>query len=108
MPPKSYGTTPHVDLAAQVKAFTRLPVCAVGSIIAQGLEMVDAIIGAGEADLCALGRAQHADPYFVKKCAEGRETEITKCIHCNKCTFWTTGDPEVYCTVNPDYKKPKE
>jgi len=54
-----------------------------------------------------MGRAQMADPEFVRKSAEGRESEIRTCKHCNSCTFWTTGDPEVYCAVNPDYMKPK-
>jgi 2,4-dienoyl-CoA reductase-like NADH-dependent reductase (Old Yellow Enzyme family) len=105
VPPKSYGTTPHVDVAAQVKQFTTVPVCAVGSIISHGLEAAEAVLSGGKADLCALGRAQMADPELVKKSFEGREAEIRECIHCNNCTFWTTGDPEVYCSVNPDYKK---
>lgn len=107
VPPKSYGTTPHVDVAARIKEFTHVPVVAVGSILSPGLQAAEAILSSGEADLCALGRAQMSDPEFVKKSAEGRENEITKCIHCNACTFWTTGDPEVYCVVNPDYQKPK-
>jgi 2,4-dienoyl-CoA reductase-like NADH-dependent reductase (Old Yellow Enzyme family) len=106
VPPKSYGTTPHIDIAAQVKKFTAVPVCAVGSIISRGLEMAESIIASGEADLCAMGRAQMADPEIVRKSAEGRESEIRECIHCNNCTFWTTGDPEVYCAANPDYMKP--
>lgn len=105
VPPKSYGTAPHVDVAAQVKQFAAVPVCAVGSIISHGLEAAEAVLSGGKADLCALGRAQMADPELVKKSFEGRETEIRECIHCNSCTFWTTGDPEVYCAVNPDYKK---
>ena len=30
---------------------------------------------------------------------------VRKCTICNKCTFWTTGDPQMYCTVNPSLKK---
>jgi 2,4-dienoyl-CoA reductase-like NADH-dependent reductase (Old Yellow Enzyme family) len=106
VPPKDYGTTPHIDIAAQLKKLTNVPVCAVGSIISRGLEAAEAVLKGENADLCGLGRAQMADPYMVKKSAEGREKEINACIHCNSCTFWTTGDPEVYCAVNPDYKKP--
>jgi 2,4-dienoyl-CoA reductase-like NADH-dependent reductase (Old Yellow Enzyme family) len=106
VPPKSYGTTPHVDVAAQIKEFTNVPVMAVGSIISPGLQAAEAILSSGEADFCAMGRAQMADPEIVIKSAEGRENEIRKCNHCNACTFWTTGDPEVYCAVNPDYQKP--
>ncbi len=105
VPPKKLGPTPHIDIAAEIKGFTTVPVCTVGSIIAPALEIADSIIAEGKADLCALGRAQMADPEIVNKSAQGRETEIRKCIHDNACTFWTTGDPEVYCSVNPDYKK---
>ncbi len=105
VPPADLGKTPHVDIAATIKPFTSVPVCTVGSIL--NLELAESIIAAGKADLVAMGRAQMADPEIVKKSAEGREKEIRKCIHDTKCTFWTTGDPEVYCTVNPDYSKPK-
>ena len=105
VPPKKLGIAPHVDIAARIKQFTSVPVCAVGSIIARGLEVAESIVAEGKADLCALGRAQMADPEMVKKSIEGREPEIRQCIHDNACTFWTTGDPEVYCSVNPDYKK---
>ena len=107
VPPRELGPAPHIDIAAQLKAFSRVPVCAVGSIISPALEIADSIIADGKADCCALGRAQMADPEIVNKSAQGREKEIRKCMHDNACTFWTTGDPEVYCTVNPDYKKRK-
>ena len=106
VPPKTLGPTPHVDVAAKVKKFANVPVIAVGSIISPGLQVAEAILSSGKADICAMGRAQMADPEIVKKSAQGRENEIRQCKHCNSCTFWTTGDPEVYCAVNPDYKKP--
>jgi 2,4-dienoyl-CoA reductase-like NADH-dependent reductase (Old Yellow Enzyme family) len=105
VPPKKLGPTPHIDIAAEIKQFTTVPVCAVGSIIAPALQIAESIVAEDKADLCALGRAQMADPEIVKKSAEGREPEIRQCLHDNGCTFWITGDPEVYCTVNPDYKR---
>jgi len=104
VPPRELGETPHVDIAAEIKQFATVPVCAVGSVFS--VETAESILSSGKADLIALGRAQMADPAIVKKSQEGRETDIRKCIQDNKCTFWTTGDPEVYCTINPDYKKP--
>jgi 2,4-dienoyl-CoA reductase-like NADH-dependent reductase (Old Yellow Enzyme family) len=103
VPPRDLGETPHLDIAAEIKKFTSVPVCAVGSIFS--LETAESILASGKVDLIAMGRAQMADPEIVKKSAEGRESEIRKCIRDNACTFWTTGDPHVYCTVNPDYKK---
>ncbi len=105
VPPKKLGIAPHIDIAAQIKQFTSVPVCAVGAIIDRGLGVAESIIAGGKADLCAMGRAQMADPEFVKKSAQAREPEIRQCLHDNACTFWTTGDPQVYCSVNPDYKK---
>ncbi len=103
VPPQSLGMAPHADIAGRIKPFTSVPVCAVGSILSLGA--AEAIIADGKADLCAMGRAQMADPDIVKKSAEGREAEIRQCKHCNSCTFWTTGDPQVYCAVNTDYQK---
>jgi 2,4-dienoyl-CoA reductase-like NADH-dependent reductase (Old Yellow Enzyme family) len=105
VPPKKLGPAPHINIAARIKQFTAVPVCTVGSLSPPALETVESIITEGKADLCALGRAQLADPYLVNKAAAGRESEIKRCLQDNACTFWTTGDPEVYCTVNPDYKK---
>jgi 2,4-dienoyl-CoA reductase-like NADH-dependent reductase (Old Yellow Enzyme family) len=105
VPPKANGSTPFVDITAKIKKFATVPVCAVGSILS--VETAEQIIGAGKADMVAMGRAHHSDPAVVGKSKAGRESEIRKCIHCNSCTFWTTGDPESYCAVNPDYKKPK-
>lgn len=103
VPPLTLGDLPHVDIAAELKKYASVPVCAVGSVFT--LEAAEAVVASGKADFVAMGRAHMADPAIVRKSAEGRETEIKKCLGCNKCTFWTTGDPEVYCTVNPDYRK---
>jgi len=105
VPTRELGNAPHIDIAAAIKSFSGTPVCGVGSIIATALEVADSFIADQRIDLCAMGRAQMADPEIVNKSAQGREEDIRKCIQDNACTFWTTGDPEVYCTVNPDYKK---
>ncbi len=103
VPPVSLGEAPHVELAAELKQFATVPVCCIGSIFS--LEKAESILSSGKADIVAMGRAQVADPEIVKKSASGREEEIRKCIWCNECTFWTTGDPEMYCSVNPTFKK---
>jgi 2,4-dienoyl-CoA reductase-like NADH-dependent reductase (Old Yellow Enzyme family) len=102
VPPPSLGETPHVYLAEEIKAFTDVPVCAVGAIFS--VAKVEEILTSDQADLCAMGRAQMADPAIARKSFEGREDEITKCMKCNACTFWTTGDPYTYCMANPDYQ----
>jgi 2,4-dienoyl-CoA reductase-like NADH-dependent reductase (Old Yellow Enzyme family) len=104
VPPQTLGATPHADIAAAFKSFSNVPVCAVGSIL--NVDTAETFLAEGKADITAMGRAQMADPNMVKKSKEGRTGDIRGCKHCNSCTFWTTGDPEVYCAVNPDYKKP--
>lgn len=102
VPPPSLGETPHARIAAELKRFATVPVCAVGSIFS--LDQAESIISSGGSDLVAMGRAQVADPEIVKKTLAGRGSEIRECIKCNRCTFWTTGDPQMYCSVNPALK----
>ncbi len=104
VPPASLGDAPHLGIASALKQYANVPVCCVGSIFS--LKLAESIISSGKADLVAMGRAQVADPEIVKKSAEGCENEIRKCIKCNKCTFWTIGDPEMYCDVNPSFRRP--
>lgn len=99
VPPPSLGITPHINIATALKEFTQIPVCAVGSVFS--LETAETIISSGKADLVAMGRAQVADPQIISKSKIGSEDTVNKCIQCNNCTFWSTGDPEVRCTVNP-------
>ncbi len=103
VPPSSLGETPHINIAAELKQFTNVPVCAVGSIFS--LDKVESIISSGKSDLIAMGRAQVADPGIVNKSLNGNESDINKCTRCNECTFWTTGDPQMYCSVNPALKR---
>jgi 2,4-dienoyl-CoA reductase-like NADH-dependent reductase (Old Yellow Enzyme family) len=102
VPPEKLGETPHVNIASELKKFASVPVCTVGSIFS--LETAESIISSGKADLVAMGRAQVADPEIVRKSASHKEAEIRKCIRCNKCAFWTTGDPQMHCSVNPSFK----
>lgn len=102
VPPPSMGETPHVPIAEAIKAFTVVPVCTVGSIFS--IATAEEILACGKADLCAMGRAQMADPAIVRKSFNGHEDEVTSCMKCNACTFWTTGDPYAYCMANPDYQ----
>jgi 2,4-dienoyl-CoA reductase-like NADH-dependent reductase (Old Yellow Enzyme family) len=103
VPPASLGETPHIDIAAELKQFATAPVCAVGSVFS--LDTAETIISSGKADMVAMGRAQVADPEIVKKSVCGQDADIQECTRCNTCTFWTTGDPQMYCAVNPALRK---
>lgn len=105
IPGPDIGETPYVGIAAELKQYAIVPVCAVGSILS--LSAAESIISTGKADLVAIGRAQVADPKLVGKSLAGREDDVAKCIRCGKCLFFNTGDPEMYCSVNPSLKPPK-
>jgi 2,4-dienoyl-CoA reductase-like NADH-dependent reductase (Old Yellow Enzyme family) len=105
IPGPDIGETPYVKIAAELKQYATVPVCAVGSILS--LSAAESIISTGKADLVAIGRAQVADPKLVGKSLAGREDDVAKCIQCGKCIFGNTGDPEMYCIVNPSLKPPQ-
>ncbi len=105
IPGPDIGETPYVGIAAELKQYTTVPVCAVGSILS--LSAAESIISSGKADLVAIGRAQVADPKLVNKSLADQEDDVAKCIQCGKCLFFNIDDPEMYCSVNPTLKSPK-
>lgn len=72
----------NVCNAKRVKEAVQIPVIAVGRINDPAL--AENILAEGYADFISMGRAQLADPEFVKKAREGRAEEIVKCIACNQ------------------------
>jgi 2,4-dienoyl-CoA reductase (NADPH2) len=65
-------------------------------------EVGDRIIARGEADMVSMARPFLADPYFVRKAAEGRADEINTCIACNQaCLDHTFAGKRSSCLVNP-------
>jgi len=88
----------RVYLAEEIKKCVSIPVIAVGVI--REPEFAEQVIAEGKADFTALGRAQIADPEWVKKAMEGRETEIRKCISCLHCIQSVNKHSHVQCSVN--------
>ena len=89
-----------VDLSAQVKATTDLPVFTIGGI--KDPALAEEILASGRADMVAMTRAQIADPEFANKAREGREDEITHCIRGNQgCIGRVFKGLSINCTVNP-------
>src|SRR5262245_32754870 len=89
-----------VDLTAQVKAATALPVFTVGGI--KDAAFAEQILAEGKADMVAMTRAQIADPEFANKVRDGREDEIVHCIRGNQgCIGRVFKGLPIACTVNP-------
>jgi len=95
----------NVYLAAGIKSVVSVPVMAAGRINSPSL--AEQILNEGKADFLAMGRTLIADPEFPRKAAEGRISEIRKCIADNECiqSLLTKG---LVCTVNAAVGKEKE
>ncbi len=88
----------RVYLAEAIKKVVTIPVITVGSI--REPQFVENILAEGKADFVAMGRGLIADPEWVKKTMEGRETEIRKCINCLHCIHSVNNNLHVRCSIN--------
>jgi 2,4-dienoyl-CoA reductase-like NADH-dependent reductase (Old Yellow Enzyme family) len=100
VPTKEMGEGVHVPLAAGIKEVVDVPVICAGNIL--NLQLADALIAEGKADLVALGRAQVADPYLVTKTRNGLLDSIVACDGCNEGMYWVRGEPAMSCPKNPN------
>jgi len=65
-------------------------------------EVAEAVLADGCADMISMARPLLADPYFVKKAAQGRADEINTCIACNQaCLDHIFRNKLTSCLVNP-------
>lgn len=91
----------NVQNAKAIRSVVSIPVSVAGSI--NNPFMAEEILRREEADVIALGRPLIADPFFVQKIADGKVSEICKCILCNQgCTEYPLmKKTSLMCTVNP-------
>lgn len=98
------GVQPYgffVHLAGQVKDAVSIPVSAVGRILDP--YMAERIVESNMADMIGLGRPLLADPDWVNKAAEGKGSEIRRCISCNKgCTDMIQNRQFLSCILNAE------
>ena len=89
----------NVENAAKVKAAVNVPVVAVNRITS--IEEADQVIESGSADLCAMARANLADPDLIAK-AEGRVAgPVRRCIGCNQGCRDASLYKKIRCMQNP-------
>jgi 2,4-dienoyl-CoA reductase-like NADH-dependent reductase (Old Yellow Enzyme family)/thioredoxin reductase len=96
-PDRPAGTFAH--LAGAVKRGVGVPVIAVGRI--NRLEVAEAVLTEGWADLIAVGRQLIADPHWPRKAAAGRQDEVCLCLSCNVCLDSLWDHQGLRCSVNP-------
>ena len=97
----------HAYLAKEIKQYTSKPVAYTGFIA--DLTHAEEAMVENQIDMIGIGRAQFADPGMINKYALGDDLLVQKCKYDHSCLFSFAGKDEdqVYCTVNPQYKRPK-
>lgn len=95
--------TPFLDIAAKIKASNPpMAIAAIGGF--QDLEICEAAVREGKADLIAAARAWISNSDYGRKAYEGRNEDIVPCIRCNKCHISAKGCTyNSVCSVNPTW-----
>lgn len=91
----------------KVKGYTHLPVGYAGLV--DSLEMAEAALQSGCAEMIGMARALFADNELIIKSVENRHNEIDRCLWDGKC-FKDKYNPRfdrVYCCVNNKYRRPE-
>lgn len=82
VPPLYVETGYLAPFAARVKRMVDIPVLVAGRI--NQPQMAEAILAAGQADMCGMTRALICDPAMPAKAEAGRPDDIRACIGCNQ------------------------
>ena len=107
VPDMSYPRAPYVDGHAEIAANAPdVPLMALG-LITDPAE-AEGILAAGKAQMVALGRPLVTDAAWVKKAAEGRQSEIRYCVSCNTCWATIVERRPILCDNNPRLAKADE
>ena len=85
------GSAVLLDSADAVRAVVSVPVMSVGRY--DTLAAAEGAVASGRTDLVAFSRALIADPDFVTKSLDGRESEVVACIACQACGCWSPAPP---------------
>jgi N-methyl-L-proline demethylase len=92
-------SAPHLDLCRRVRAHLDVP-------LLHATRIADAntarfAIQDGCVDLVGMTRAQIADPYLVRKIAEGRDDDVRPCVGANACLDAIYMSGAATCVHNP-------
>lgn len=99
-PPAAAPRGCYSHYAEPIKRAVGIPVSVVGRISSP--ERAEEILASGQSDLVTLGRELLCDPYFVRKCMEGRRDEIRQCVACLQgCYERLAREEPLTCLYNP-------
>lgn len=82
VPPMAYAAGYLAEAAGRLKRSLSVPVFVAGRI--NQPQVAEAILAAGQADMCGMTRALIADPQMPAKAMAGRLDDIRACIGCNQ------------------------
>lgn len=97
--PASFAQGWRRHLGTAVKKAVKIPVIAANNI--KDPDVAEELLETDVCDYVAIGRANLADPEWVKKTKEGRADEINKCIGCLYCFGSLSEGGHIKCAVNP-------
>jgi len=104
--PMSFPPGCLVDLGKKIKKVLTIPVAIAGRI--NDPEVAEKILEEGNADFISIGRALHADPYFLKKARDEKLEDIRKCPACMKCNDEVGTNLPISCSINPAAGRERE
>jgi len=90
----------NIHLAEGVKMVVRVPVIGVGKIPTPAV--AEWVLQRDKADMVAIGRAQIADPEWVKKARAGASSSIRRCIYCNHCLKEIRAGHPISCILDSE------
>lgn len=96
--PAPFGAFRHLSRA--VKQATDMPVATVGRVTT--IELAEAILRDGDADLVGMVRANIADPQILPKSRKGNSKGVRPCIGANVCINRLLDHKSLGCMVNPE------
>lgn len=100
VPPMGIPPAYVAPQAAALRAATGLPVFVAGRI--NQPQIAEAVLRAGQADMCGMTRAMISDPEMPNKAREGRFDDIRACIACNQaCIGHFHAGYGISCIQNP-------
>jgi 2,4-dienoyl-CoA reductase-like NADH-dependent reductase (Old Yellow Enzyme family)/thioredoxin reductase len=100
VPPMEIAHAYVAPKAGTLRAAVGLPVFVAGRI--NQPQIAEAVLAAGQADMCGMTRAMISDPEMANKAREGRVDDIRACIGCNQaCIGHYHMGTSISCIQNP-------
>lgn len=100
VPPMEIAHAYVAPMAGTLRAAVGLPVFVAGRI--NQPQIAEAVLAAGQADMCGMTRAMISDPDIANKARDGRVDDIRACIGCNQaCIGHYHMGYSISCIQNP-------